>query len=89
VTHAGLPSPELSLAGRVAIVTGASRTIGRATAVVLAEWGAAVALAARDADALEPVAAEIAGPEAGASPRPAMSRRPVTWRSSSRCAGTG
>ena len=61
VTQTGLPSPELSLAGRVAIVTGASRTIGRATAIVLAEWGAAVALAARDADALEPVSAEIAG----------------------------
>jgi NAD(P)-dependent dehydrogenase (short-subunit alcohol dehydrogenase family) len=52
--------PELSLAGRVAIVTGASRSIGRATALLLAEWGASVVLAARDQDALERVAAEIA-----------------------------
>jgi NAD(P)-dependent dehydrogenase (short-subunit alcohol dehydrogenase family) len=46
-------------AGKVAIVTGASSGIGRATAILLAERGAAVALAARNAERLEQVAAEI------------------------------
>jgi NAD(P)-dependent dehydrogenase (short-subunit alcohol dehydrogenase family) len=48
-----------SLEGRAAIVTGASRGIGAATAHTLAAAGASVALAARDADALERVAEEI------------------------------
>ena len=50
---------ELSLEGSVALVTGASRSIGRAIAHVLAEAGADVALAARGPDALEAVRAEI------------------------------
>jgi NAD(P)-dependent dehydrogenase (short-subunit alcohol dehydrogenase family) len=50
---------QLSLTGLVAVITGASRSIGRATALVLAEWGADVLLAARDARALEPVAAQV------------------------------
>jgi len=44
---------------RVAIVTGASLGIGRATALALAERGVAVALAARGAEALEAVARAI------------------------------
>ena len=48
-----------TLDGRVAIVTGASRGIGAATARAFAEAGATVALAARDRTALEGVAAEI------------------------------
>jgi NAD(P)-dependent dehydrogenase (short-subunit alcohol dehydrogenase family) len=49
-----------SLDGKVAIVTGASRGIGAATARALAAAGASVALAARDVDALERLADEIA-----------------------------
>jgi NAD(P)-dependent dehydrogenase (short-subunit alcohol dehydrogenase family) len=47
------------LANRVAIVTGASRGIGAATARALADAGARVTLAARDAARLEQLAAEI------------------------------
>ena len=49
----------LSLAGRVAIVTGASQGIGAATAQVLAEQGAHVAIVARSADLLQLVAEEL------------------------------
>ena len=45
--------------GRVALVTGASRGIGRACALALAEGGALVALAARNEEKLAEVAREI------------------------------
>ncbi|HUR14895.1 MAG TPA: SDR family NAD(P)-dependent oxidoreductase [Mycobacteriales bacterium] len=48
------------LSGRTALVTGASRGIGRALALGLAGAGADVALSARDADALAQVAQEVA-----------------------------
>ena len=48
-----------SIHGRVVIVTGASRGIGRALAVGFAEAGAAVVCAARTLDACDEVAAEI------------------------------
>ncbi len=49
-----------SLAGQVAIVTGASSGLGRATATALARAGAHVALLARNAGDLEQVGAEVA-----------------------------
>jgi 3-oxoacyl-[acyl-carrier protein] reductase len=48
-----------SLEGKIALVTGASRGIGRAIALELARRGADVALAARHAAPAEEVAAEI------------------------------
>jgi len=47
------------LAGKTAVVTGASRGIGRAIALQLAEAGADLALWARDSDALRRVADEV------------------------------
>jgi 3-oxoacyl-[acyl-carrier protein] reductase len=48
------------LQGKIALVTGASQGIGRACALELAAAGATVALAARNVEKLEAVAAEIA-----------------------------
>jgi NAD(P)-dependent dehydrogenase (short-subunit alcohol dehydrogenase family) len=48
-----------SLGGKVAIVTGASRGIGRAIALVLAARGAHCVICARDADRLDAVVQEI------------------------------
>ena len=47
------------LEGRVAVVTGSSRGIGAASALALAEAGASLVLAARQADTLETKAAEL------------------------------
>jgi len=47
------PSKLFDLSGSVAVVTGASGTLGRTFAVTLAEAGAKVALVGRDAEALE------------------------------------
>ena len=70
-----------SLEGRVALVTGAARGIGAATAVALAEAGARVAVLDRDGDGIERTADAIgrAGSDALAIPAdvtdvPAMER---------------
>jgi 3-oxoacyl-[acyl-carrier protein] reductase len=51
----------MSLSGRVAIVTGASQGIGRSIALKFAQKGATVALAARNQEKLDELAAEIGG----------------------------
>jgi NAD(P)-dependent dehydrogenase (short-subunit alcohol dehydrogenase family) len=58
----------MTLAHKVALVTGGSRGIGRAVAAALAAEGVAVVVAARDGAAAERAAAEIAS----ASKQPAM-----------------
>src|SRR5437867_9344552 len=55
---------DLGLAGKVAIVAGASRGIGRATALVLADEGCRLALAARGEQALRETAKEVDAAEA-------------------------
>ena len=50
---------DLSLEGKVAIVTGGSKGIGRAIAIAYAEKGANVAIASRGKEALEQTAKEI------------------------------
>jgi 3-oxoacyl-[acyl-carrier protein] reductase len=57
---------EQKLAGRIALVTGASKGIGRAVALALAAEGAEVAVTARDRGSLEALVREIEGQGVGA-----------------------
>jgi NAD(P)-dependent dehydrogenase (short-subunit alcohol dehydrogenase family) len=63
-------SPARWLAGRLAVVTGASRGIGAATAAAVAAAGAHVVLAARDRQALDDVAGRIKDAGGEATPVP-------------------
>ena len=57
---------EISLEGKVALVTGASRGIGKAIAATLAASGAKVMLTSRKLDSLQAAAAEIVAATPGA-----------------------
>ena len=62
-----------SLAGKVSVVTGANRGIGRALALTLAEAGSDVVLLVRNPESAAPVLAEIT--ELGAPGRRGRRRR--------------
>ena len=55
----GLMVPSFRLDGKVAVITGATKGLGRAMALGFAESGADVVVASRNVDACEAVAAEI------------------------------
>ena len=55
------PDPAFRLDGKIALVTGAGRGIGRAVALALARGGAEVVINSRSSAELDAVAAEIAG----------------------------
>jgi NAD(P)-dependent dehydrogenase (short-subunit alcohol dehydrogenase family) len=55
VNHAA----DVNLSGKVALITGASRGLGKAMALALSSAGASIALVARNADKLESVQREI------------------------------
>ncbi len=69
---------DLGVAGRAAVVTGASRGIGRATARMLSEAGVSVLLVARGATELEEAASECEAEGSGAGARPATLALDVT-----------
>jgi 3-oxoacyl-[acyl-carrier protein] reductase len=70
-----MPVVDFSLAGKVAVVTGGSRGIGRSIALGLAGAGADVAIAARKPDALAEAAAAVRALGRRAFPVPTNVRR--------------
>lgn len=56
-----MASDLFDLSGRVALVTGATRGIGRAVAEAFAQHGAAVVISSNERDACESIAAELRG----------------------------
>jgi NAD(P)-dependent dehydrogenase (short-subunit alcohol dehydrogenase family) len=82
--------PARWLAGRLAVVTGASRGIGAATATAVAAAGAHVVLAARDRPALDGVAGRIKDAGGQATPMPTdVSNEAEVGRLFARAAGVG
>ena len=67
---------DLTLDGKVALVTGASRGIGEAIAKAYADAGAKVMLSSRKQQALEETAARIGGTLQCLQPMPASQIRP-------------
>lgn len=63
-----MESDIMKLAGNTAVITGAGRGIGRATAHALAREGCNIVLAAPEADQIQAVAAEVRGMGAEALP---------------------
>jgi NAD(P)-dependent dehydrogenase (short-subunit alcohol dehydrogenase family) len=83
-------SPARWLAGRLAVVTGASRGIGAATAAAVAAAGAHVVLAARDRQALDGVAGRIKEAGGQATPVPTdVSNEAAVERLFAKVAGVG
>ncbi len=70
----------LSLQGKIALVTGASRGIGKAIALAFADAGADVAISSRKQEALEKVAGDIRALGRQALPVAAHSREPEDLR---------
>ena len=82
--------PARWLAGRLAVVTGASRGIGAATAAAVAAAGAHVVLAARDRQALDGVAGRIKDAGGQATPLPTdVSNEAEVGRLFAKVAGVG
>src|SRR5208282_2951844 len=77
------------LTGRVAVVTGASRGIGAATAEAIAAAGAQVVLAARDREALDGVADRIRQAGGAATPVPTDGTTTEIWEETLRVNLTG
>lgn len=62
-----MPQSLFDLSGKVAVITGSSRGIGRATAIRLADHGAKIVISSRKSAACEAVAEEINRAHPGAS----------------------
>ncbi len=61
--------PQGNLHGKTALITGASKGLGRAMAIALARHGASLALVSRDREKLESVAAEASAAEQSCTPQ--------------------